>query len=147
MTVFGEEIFSELTMLGRVGPGPSGQCPWKRKEGDTLEEGRVKMGQSWGSMASSWAVPKRSSSPADTFTSNFCLQTYRRIHSRCFKPLVYGNQMPWETRVTSVIQIVKGISTGAASWGLMLQAWSAVGPLPPSLRGGPLAAHACHPAS
>lgn len=35
VTVFGEEIFSELTMLGRVGPGPSGQCPWKRKEGDT----------------------------------------------------------------------------------------------------------------
>lgn len=53
MTVFGEEFFAELIMLGRVGPDSSDQCPWKRKGEDTLEEGSMKMGQSWRNMASS----------------------------------------------------------------------------------------------
>lgn len=56
--------------------------------------------------------------------------------------------MPQGTRVTSVIQIVKGVNTGAASWSLMEQAWSVVRPLAPfSLQGGPLADHRRDPPS
>ena len=45
VTVFGDEIFAELIMLGRVGPDSSDQGPWKRKGEGSLEEGGMRTGQ------------------------------------------------------------------------------------------------------
>ena len=55
VTVFGDEIFAELIMLGRVGPDSSDQGPWKRKGEGSLEEGGMRTGQSWRNMASTGA--------------------------------------------------------------------------------------------
>lgn len=56
MTVFGDEIFAELAMLGGVGRDSGDQGLWKRRGEGALEEGSVKTGQSWRNLASAGAA-------------------------------------------------------------------------------------------